>query len=155
FEVDVAFGLKYFSSARLMRTIQRLERWVLRRFNRVSAISDRMVDRLAEKGLPATQRVLFPNWVDISEIFPLTDHTAFRRELGIAPDAVVALYSGNMGMKQGLNVLGDVCRVLAHRSDIQFVFCGDGPFRETLAQMTRGFANVRFLPLQPIRRFNE
>src|SRR5262249_20088178 len=152
FEVDVAFGLNYFSSARLMRSIQSLERAVLQRFDRVSAISERMVDRLSDKGVPAPRRVLFPNWVDTTEIFPLADSGTLRKDLGIAADAVVALYSGNMGMKQGLNVLGDACRVLAHRSDIQFVFCGDGPFRATLVQMTRGIPNVRFLPLQPVER---
>ena len=33
-----------------------------------------------------------------------------RRELGIAPDVRVQLYSGNMGEKQGLDVLIEVAR---------------------------------------------
>jgi colanic acid biosynthesis glycosyl transferase WcaI len=155
FEVEVAFGLKYFSSPRLMHWIQSLEKFVLKKFDKVSAISERMVDRLAGKGVPTTRRVLFPNWVDTSEIFPLPNPETFRRELGILPEAVVALYSGNMGMKQGLNILGETCKVLASHADIQFVFCGDGPYRETLVRMTRGISNVRFLPLQPVERLNE
>jgi colanic acid biosynthesis glycosyl transferase WcaI len=155
FEVDVAFGLKYFSSPRLMRWIQALERVVLKKFDRVSAISERMVDRLASKGVDASRRVLFPNWVDTSEIFPLPNGGTFRGELGIPSEAVVALYSGNMGMKQGLNVLGETCNGLASRADIQFVFCGDGPYRETLVRMTSGISNVRFLQLQPVEKLNE
>jgi colanic acid biosynthesis glycosyl transferase WcaI len=155
FEVDVAFGLKYFSSPRLMGWVQSLERFVLKRFDRVSAISERMVDRLSSKGVHSSRQVLFPNWVDTSEIFPLPNGGTFREKLGIPSDAVVALYSGNMGMKQGLNVLGETCKVLASRSDIQFVFCGDGPFREALVQMTHQISNVRFLSLQPVEMLNE
>ena len=32
----------------------------------------------------------------------------FKAELGLPPDAVVALYSGNMGAKQGLEVMADM-----------------------------------------------
>jgi colanic acid biosynthesis glycosyl transferase WcaI len=155
FEVDVAFGLKYFSSPRLMRWVHALERFVLKKFDRVSAISERMVDRLASKGVDASHRVLFPNWVDTSEIFPLPNGGTFRGELGVSSETVVALYSGNMGMKQGLNVLGETCKVLASRANIQFVFCGDGPYRETLVRMTSGISNVRFLTLQPVEKLNE
>src|SRR5207302_484402 len=74
FEVDVAFELQDFSSAKLQHSIRMLERFLLRRFNRVSAISDRMVERLSSKGVDALRIVLFTNWVNTSEIYPLTTH---------------------------------------------------------------------------------
>src|SRR6267154_4467600 len=93
FEVEVAFELQDFSSTKLQRSICILERFLLGRFNRVSAISDRMVERLSAKGVDAHRTVLFPNWVDTSEIYPLTTPNALRQELGISRDSIVALYS--------------------------------------------------------------
>ena len=155
FEVDVAFKLKDFSSGRLKRLAYWLEGVVLRRFDRVSSISNRMVERLAAKDVASTRAVLFPNWVDTTRIRPLSNNTTLRQELGIQKDKVIALYSGNMGLKQGLNLLAETCQKLSSRDDIQFLFCGDGPYRETLTCMTGHHNNVKFLPLQPLDKFNE
>jgi colanic acid biosynthesis glycosyl transferase WcaI len=155
FEVDVAFQLRDFSSPQLRRWIHALERFVLRKFDRISAISDRMVERLSTKGVDAARGLLFPNWVDTSVIKPLPAPSPLRRELGIAEQAIVALYSGNMGKKQGLELLIEASRRLTLRPDIQFVFCGDGPYRDTFVRMTEEASNVTILPLQPADRLNE
>jgi colanic acid biosynthesis glycosyl transferase WcaI len=99
--------------------------------------------------------VLFPNWVDISAISPLIGASQFRDELGLAPDDVVVLYSGNMGAKQGLDLLPQVAAMLVGRPDIQFVFCGNGAGRPDLVDGCAGLANVRFLDLQPNDRLND
>jgi colanic acid biosynthesis glycosyl transferase WcaI len=155
FEVDVAFQLGDFSSSALKHSIQTLERFLMRKFNRVSAISDRMVERLSSKGVDPIRTVLFPNWVDTSEIYPLTVPNPLRIKLGISERAIVALYSGNMGLKQGLSLLIEASRQLVSRPDIVFVMCGDGPYRDTLIQMTGKASNVIFLPLQPASRLND
>jgi colanic acid biosynthesis glycosyl transferase WcaI len=155
FEVDVAFELQDFSSTRLQHSIRMLERFLLARFNRVSAISDRMVERLSSKGVDALSTILFTNWVDTSEIYPLTTRNRLRQELGISEQAIVALYSGNMGLKQGLNLLIEASRRLIHRPNVVFVLCGDGPYRDTLVEMASKAGNVMFLPLQPAGRLNE
>lgn len=155
FEVDAAFNLRDFSSLSLRRFVQALERGLMSRFHRASAISDRMVERLSTKGLNSEQSVLFPNWVDTSLIYPLTRPSSFRTKLEIDEDTVVALYSGSMGKKQGLELLMAASRRLADRSDVQFVFCGDGPDRDAFAQAARGAGRVKLLPLQPPDRLNE
>jgi colanic acid biosynthesis glycosyl transferase WcaI len=155
FEVDVAFQLRDFSSQHLRRWVHSLEGFLMRKFNRVSAISERMVDRLSGKGVKAEEAVLFPNWVDTSAIYPLSAPSPFREELGISQDSIVALYSGNMGLKQGLDLLIDASRRLASRPDIRWIFCGDGPYRESLVRMVGGARNISFLPLQPADQLNE
>jgi colanic acid biosynthesis glycosyl transferase WcaI len=155
FEVDVAFELQDFSSSALKQSVQMLELFLMRKFNRVSAISDRMVERLPSKGVDPVRTVLFPNWVDASEIYPLSVANRLRTELGISEQAIVALYSGNMGLKQGLNLLIEASRQLVSRPDIIFVLCGDGPHRDTLMEMAAKVPNVKFLPLQPASRLNE
>ena len=85
--------------------------------------------------------------------------SGYRAELGIAPDAVVALYSGNMGAKQGLELLAEVAKAIAAGAPLPqgdkalvFVFCGNGAGRADLMQRCQGLSNVRFMDLQPVER---
>jgi len=155
FEIDAAFELGLLRGDVLRRAAAVLERWLLGRFDVVSTISERMLALLGAKGVPGAKAVLFPNWVDISAISPLPGASPFRAELGLAPDAVVALYSGNMGAKQGLELLPRVAALLADRPRIQFVFCGDGAGRAELVRACAGLPNVRFLDLQRVERLND
>jgi colanic acid biosynthesis glycosyl transferase WcaI len=155
YEVDAAFDLGLIKGNTLRRWVQRAERWLMRRFDRVSTISGRMVDRALGKGVEAERIVHFPNWVDIHGIAPLATRSAYRAELGLAPDAMVALYSGNMGNKQGLEILADVARLLQDDPRIQLVIGGNGTGRDALQALCAGLTNVRFLDLQPLERLND
>ncbi|NCP95824.1 MAG: colanic acid biosynthesis glycosyltransferase WcaI [Nitrospirae bacterium CG18_big_fil_WC_8_21_14_2_50_70_55] len=179
FEVDVAFDLGLLPGGGLRRLVARVERWIMRRFDCVSTISGNMLRRLGDKGV--TGGVLFPNWVDLAGL--QADDScvrSFRAELGIPDDAVVALYSGNMGRKQGLEVLAEAARLCvglgagssnpstalgkeewlsssasrrpAGEGGVVFVFCGDGAGRGELVARCAGLSNVRFLDLQPVER---
>jgi len=154
FEVDAAFELGILRSGRLQGVVRRLERWLMQRFDRVSTISDRMLERLIEKGVPQERIASFPNWVDTNEICPMTSPTAYRVQLGIGPDTKILLYSGNMGEKQGLEILIELAKELSEQ-DVELILCGDGAARKRLEAATTGLKNVRFLPLQPVDRLNE
>jgi colanic acid biosynthesis glycosyl transferase WcaI len=67
----------------------------------------------------------------------------------------VALYSGNMGNKQGLEILAEVAQLLQGDPRIQFVFGGNGSGRADLQVRCAGLPNVRFLDLQPLERLND
>ncbi|HVO94162.1 MAG TPA: WcaI family glycosyltransferase, partial [Terriglobales bacterium] len=132
-EVDEAFDLGFLSGAAFRRTALALERATLGLFQRVSSISPKMVAALRSKGIPANRLVEFNNWVDTNTIRPLSRPTALRKSLRISSDATVAVYSGNMGTKQGLEYLATAAHRLAPtRPDIIFLFCGSGSMRERL-----------------------
>ncbi|MDO9030788.1 MAG: glycosyltransferase WbuB [Hydrogenophaga sp.] len=155
YEVDAAFDLGLIKGDTLRRWVAGAERLLMRRFDRVSTISGRMVERSLAKGVDASRVLYFPNWVDISGITLLAAPSAYRAELGLAADAVVALYSGNMGNKQGLEILADVARLLQGDPRIQFVFGGNGSGRADLQARCASLPNVRFLDLQPLERLND
>ncbi len=155
FEVDVAFNMGLLTGARQRRFVTWLERHLLRRFDVVSSISERMLAGLHLKGVPADRIRAFPNWVDIGHIQPLQQPSPYRAELGIASDTKVVLFSGTLGGKQGLSVIPAVARLLAHRTDILFVIGGDGVMKTQLQDEAHGLGNVRFLPLQPAARMGE
>lgn len=155
FELDAAFELGDLSNAPARRWVHAAERFLMRRFDRVSAISARMAERLPGKGVHPFRAVLFQNWVDTSTIYPLPGRSPWREKLGIPNRAVVALYSGSMGKKQGLELLVEASQRLTSRPDIHFVFCGDGALRDTLEKECGESRNVRFLPLQPPEQLND
>jgi colanic acid biosynthesis glycosyl transferase WcaI len=155
FEIDIAFKMSMLKSGGLQRFALGLERWMLRRFDTVSSISQNMVKRLISKGVPAERTRHFPNWVDISHVHPSCDGSAYRERLGIAPEAVVVLYAGSLGAKHGLMLIPAVAELLRDRSDIVFVICGDGVMKQPLAHESRHLANVKLLPLQPFERLGD
>lgn len=155
FELDAMLEMGIVRAGPLRRAALGLERWLLRRFDRVSTISSKMLQKLDEKGIPADRRVLFPNWADIDAVSPLTEPSTYRRELGIPDDAVVGLYSGNMGLKQGLEMLGEAAKSLGPDSGIHFVFGGEGPGRQALEASCQDLPHVHFLPLQPLERLRD
>lgn len=155
FEVDAAFELGFLRAQWMRSTVGKLESWLMRRFDRVSTISPNMVQRLIQKSVAVEKAKLFTNWVDIDAIFPLNIPSAMRQQLGISSDCVVALYSGNMGEKQGLEIVLEAASRLVGEEDIQFVLCGDGAVRQRLQQKYAGLTNVQWLPLQPLERLND
>lgn len=155
FEVDAAMDMGIVQAGRLRRAALAAERWLLRRFDVVSSISPKMLERLADKGVAADRIVSFPNWADIDAIVPLERPSPYRAELGIPDDAVVALYSGNMGMKQGLELVGEAAHALANEPGFHFVLGGQGPGRAELERQCQGLPNVHFLGLQPGARLSD
>lgn len=159
FELDAAFSLGILKNPVLKALALRLERFVLRRFDVVSTISQNMRSLLHSKGVPSAATEMLPNWVDISHIGLPRSHDSvaqLRQTLGIEPSALVCLYSGNMGAKQGLEILAEVARHCSQSAEpvaqhLVFVFCGNGAGRDALAQGCQGLSQVRFLDLQPLQ----
>jgi colanic acid biosynthesis glycosyl transferase WcaI len=164
YEVDAAFELGLLKNPRLRLLALAVERFVLRRFDSVSTISRRMLALARAKGVAEDKALLFPNWVNLAGFAeqgclgrtPAAAQCGYREELSIPADAVVALYSGNMGTKQGLEILPEVAALLAQgRKDVVFIFCGQGVGRERFEALCAGLPNVRLLPLQPAERLSE
>jgi colanic acid biosynthesis glycosyl transferase WcaI len=155
YEVDAAYAMGLLKANRLRGLVAWGERLLLQCFDQVSSLSGRMLDKALEKGVGAELLVHFPNWVNVQDIGPVTGENAYRKQLDLPDDAVIALYSGNMGNKQGLEILAEAARMLADRADIFFVFCGNGTGRAALEDACRGLANARLLDIQPTERLNE
>ncbi|MDM0018624.1 glycosyltransferase WbuB [Variovorax saccharolyticus] len=155
YEVDAAFELGLLKGARVRAFVAAVERGLMRRFDRISTISLRMMERARSKGTDDARLVSLPNWADVKAVQPLRTASPYRAELGIRPDAVVALYSGNMGAKQGLELLAEMAHLLQGQPDLEFVFCGNGAGRADLMQRCEKLANVRFLDLQPVERLGD
>lgn len=152
FEVDVAFTMGLLKGGLARSVVRGLESAMMRRFDAVSTISNRMLALLQAKGIPAERCRLFPNWVDIDRIKPLAKASTYRQQLGIPERAVVCLFSGSLGRKQGLMVIPKAAQQLSTREDIHFVICGDGVMKPELEKTCINLDRVHLLPLQPVER---
>jgi colanic acid biosynthesis glycosyl transferase WcaI len=116
-----------------------------------------MVEKLYEKGVEYDKAKIFINWVDTSVIYPLpkSSPNKFRLSWGVCEDDLVLMYSGNMGEKQGLDLLIDVARLVKDNKKIYFVLCGDGVTFLKLQRTSSDLQNIFWMPLQPIADLNE
>jgi colanic acid biosynthesis glycosyl transferase WcaI len=113
-----------------------------------------MVERLKDKGVKAGNSSLLPNWVDCTEIFPILDNGPLKEALGLPVHKCIALYSGNIGEKQGLEMIIDAARQLSLASNLHFVICGHGAALERLKDYAGQMANLSWLPVQPVEKLN-
>jgi colanic acid biosynthesis glycosyl transferase WcaI len=154
FEVEAALATGLMKSGGAARLARSFERSVLNSFHTVSSISPHMCRRLVEKGLHPARVVEFRNWADVDAVVPMSQPSRFREEWGITTPHI-ALYSGNIANKQGLETLIEAARRLGSRSDLTFVICGEGPNTGELHRRSEGLENVRFFGLQPRERLGE
>lgn len=152
FEVEAAFATGLMGNAGLAA---RLARWLEGRLlalgDMVSAISPQMVAKLADKGIPEARRHELRNWANTDFAPDAAEAARYRREWDLG-DRKVALYSGNIANKQGIEIVIEAARLLGHREDIAFVICGQGPNRTRLEQLSADLPNVQLHDLQPAER---
>lgn len=123
FEIDAAFDLHFVSGTYFKRLALAIERRFFKSFDLVSTISPKMMASLESKGVPAARRFEFRNWVDTDEIRPLERNATLRASLDIPPDATIALYSGNMAVKHGIEYLAAAAERLAQlRPNLRLLF---------------------------------
>ncbi len=144
---DAALGLGMLKPGWFMGLLYRLEAFAYARATRVSAISRGMLSALTRKGVPVGKQIYFPNGVALPDTLPAPGR--FRARNGLRADDFVAVYSGNLGVKQGLEVLVEAAAQLKHPRT-HLVICGDGAMRVPLAARIQEsiLRNVRLLELQ-------
>ncbi|MGE0761621.1 MAG: glycosyltransferase family 4 protein [Pirellulaceae bacterium] len=123
---------------------------VYRRADRVVVLSRDMRRVLLEADVRPDRIEIIPNWTDCSRVEPRKDDNAFRRRHGLHGRFVV-MYSGNMGLCQGLDQLLDAARELRDRAEVTWLLIGDGARRRELERRVQReqLKNVRFLDYQP------
>lgn len=148
---DAAVGLGMLNPGRFTRALYALERFAYHHAWRVSGISRGMIAAFTAKGVPPEKCLLFPNGIRLA---PLPARDGFRRKHGFQHDDLLAVYSGNMGVKQGLDFIVQAARGLTDPR-IKIVLCGEGADRDRIAWHARDLANVRLLSLLPEEEYRQ
>ena len=151
YEVDALFGLCLTKGNSLQRFAFAVERAILRAFDRVSTISSGMLKRARQKGVKESSLRFFPNWSETARFSDVGRSPELLSRLGIDPAKRVLLYSGNIGEKQGLEIVVEAAERLQSRNDLFFLIVGEGAGKARLEELAarRGVKNLMFAPLQP------
>ena len=117
------------------------ERYALRRAALVGVIHESFVDKVAAMGVPEDRIRLVRNWSHVRG--PSRPREEMRARLGWRPGQTVLLHAGNMGVKQGLEVLVEAAR---SAPEVRVVLMGDGNQRDHLRSLAGGLPNLDFMP---------
>ena len=153
---DVAVELGAISDPRVIAAASWLERFLYRRADAVTVLSEDLRDNLAAKlagHRPERVRVI-PNFVDTERIRPADRLTSYRSEFGLG-DRTVVMYAGNVGMSQSLDLVVDAARRFAGRDDVCFVVNGGGSSLDEVRRSAAGLDNLHFVEMQPRERLAE
>jgi colanic acid biosynthesis glycosyl transferase WcaI len=131
--------------------LYRMESMAYRNAALISTVTEGMRQRIVAKGIAAEKVVVVAPPADntLFGVGNVVEGREFRTRHGLDGKFIVA-HSGNMGVKQGLDIVLDVARQLREQRDFVFLLAGDGAMKSRLEERTTalGLANVRFLPLQ-------
>lgn len=156
---DAAVDLGMLRSGRLVRMLYELERIAYRNAAVVSTLTGAMRKKIVLKDIPEERVTLVSDWSE-SELFslPLSGGGQFFRDRYGMPDRFIVSHSGNMGVKQGLEVvLGAAELALNVHPELVFLLVGDGAVKARLQESARlrGLDNVVFLPILSTELFRD
>jgi colanic acid biosynthesis glycosyl transferase WcaI len=152
---DAAAGLGMLKRGPLVRALYGLESFAYRKAARVSGITPGMLGAFRRKGVGDGRLVLFPNGVTLPDLSERPARGAFRARHGVTDGEFLVVYSGNLGVKQGLEIVVEAARHLS--PGIRIIICGEGAQRARLADHIRRheLRNVTMLPLQADAAYRE
>ena len=139
----------------LSRALYGLEAFAYRHAARVSGITRGMLKTFRNKGVPESKLIYFPNAIALNQRGArLPSEGNSDGPTALLRKQFLAIYAGNLGVKQGLDVLLETASLLSDPR-IRIVICGDGAQRDALAQRVRerNLPNVTMLPLQEGRDY--
>ena len=130
-----------------------------------------MAAHLEDEGLDPSKIEIVPNWPDV-ELIDVTlgdgaNNFAKEEESGVArpfeeqikgENRFRVLYAGNLGLAHPTEIIIEAAQHFHEaKSDIEFVFVGDGARFDELAARrdAMGLQNIRLLPFQPSSRLRE
>lgn len=150
YEVDALFGLGMVKAGVISKVAHSIECFLLNAFDRVSTISSGMLNRATQKGIEKDSIIFFPNWSETERFERAKYSDELLTRLGVPAGQKVILYAGNIGEKQGLDIIIDAAKVMQQR-DMVFLIVGEGAGKSRLQAQVRkaGLSNIVFAPLQP------
>lgn len=128
--------------------LEKIEKAMYRKCDRLVTVGQGYYDRLAEKGVPKEKMSIVMNGTDLAVYKPQPRNEELLAKYGLK-DKFVVSYIGTVGMACGLEVVLDAAPRVP--SNVVFVIVGDGAHRVQLEEEARkrNLTNVVFTGRQP------
>jgi glycosyltransferase involved in cell wall biosynthesis len=148
--VDSIVEVGALGAGRSVDLLRAVERWMLRRCDVVTAVTEGVAERLVAKGVDRDRMAWLPNGADTELFAPGEADPGLAEEYGLPADRPYVLYAGTHGYVHGLEVLVDAAELLG--PEVTVVLVGGGSEKPALQARARERAvgNVVFLdPVDP------
>ncbi len=148
---DAAIEVGMLKPGRAVNFARRIEKFIYEKSAAIGVISPGIAQNLHAKGVPASKIHYLPNWIDLEFIRPMDRNNGFREQNHLSKQDFVVMYAGNIGNKQGLEVLIDSASLLREKKQIRFYIVGEGSCKADLVQKAKrlNLPNLQVLTLQP------
>ncbi|NND73435.1 MAG: glycosyltransferase family 4 protein [Ilumatobacter sp.] len=142
---DAAVAVGALREGRVLRLMRRLELWAYRRADVISTVTDKVADRLVDKGVEPGRIVMLPNAVD-TDLFRPGRANVDLADYGVDGRPFI-VYAGTMGLVHGVEPLVEAMHAVAGRSDMpDLLMVGGGSERKKLERLADSLdlRNVHF-----------
>ena len=134
---------------------RKIETYTYAHADRIVVISEGFKKNLLKKGVPEEKISVISNWADTASVKPIPkEENSLYDEFRIERDRFLAVYAGNFGETQGVEVILDAAKLLSDKP-ISFVLFGGGTKYEEIRAAAEELPNVKVLPLLPKERISE
>ena len=134
----------------LYKYFEMWQKSVYKNADKLICISDDMKDFIVSKGVDADKIEVIYNWGYSDDVVDIPwEENEFVKKYSLSRDKFYAIYAGNIGKMQNVEIVVNAAKELQDREDIQFLIIGDGARREVIEEMASGLKNVTMLPMQP------
>ena len=120
---------------------------------RIVVLSQDMQDTVSKRGLNKNKVIIINN-LELEPETELSEEDIIKRvkELKLPNGNLKIMFSGNIGIFQALDHIAKLANKLSDRSDIHFIFLGDGRHRDHLRKILSNQLNktVWFIDYQPV-----
>ena len=117
----------------------------------IICISADMKKYIAGKGVPEEKISVIYNWGYTDEAVSIaTEENEFIKKFELEEDKFYAVYAGNIGRMQNVELIVDAAKLLKDYEKIRFLIIGDGVSREKIENKIaeEGVENIAMLPMQ-------
>lgn len=134
----------------LYKYFEMWQKSVYKNADKLICISDDMKDFIVSKGVDADKIEVIYNWGYSDDVVDIPwEENEFVKKYNLSRDKFYAIYAGNIGKMQNVEIVVNAAKELQDREGIQFLIIGDGARREAISEMAARLKNVTMLPMQP------
>jgi glycosyltransferase involved in cell wall biosynthesis len=136
----------------IIGVLEGFEKMFYRKASSIVVVTKSFKTNLVDRGIPAGKIEVITNGVEEEKyMYNEQARVDLRKELGYSEQDFIVLYIGAHGISQALNRVIEVANSLRDKSEIKFLFVGEGAEKKKLIELTKSYElkNVTFIGGQP------
>lgn len=133
----------------LYKYFEMWQKFIYKNANKIICISDDMKDFIISKGVEADKIEVIYNWGYSDETVDISwENNNFVKKHKLDKDIFYAVYAGNIGKMQNVEIIVKAAKLLQNREDIHFLIIGEGANKKEVEELAEGMQNITILPME-------